>query len=180
MRVFTGKWTDMKDLKAFKIEIFGLSNSTHDFNFAFNDDFFTHFENSLVSKGKGTCDVILTKTDSMITLDLTIEGSIELECDRSLELFDYPISINKEVIYKYGDEEKELSEDVFVILKGEQEINIAEFLYESISLEVPMKKLHPKFQDEPETDEMIYVSDTDEGSQEESTDPRWEALKKLK
>ncbi|SNS81751.1 Uncharacterized metal-binding protein YceD, DUF177 family [Ekhidna lutea] len=170
----------MKDLKAFKIEIFGLSNSTHDFNFTFDDEFFSHFENSLVSKGKGTCDVVLTKTDSMITLNLTIEGAIELECDRSLELFDFPISVNKEVIYKYGDEEKELSEDVFVILKGEQEINISTFLYESISLEVPMKKLHPKFQNEPDSDEMIYVSETEVESQEESTDPRWEALKKLK
>lgn len=170
----------MKELKEFKIEIFGLSNNTHDFNFTFNDDFFTHFENSLVSKGKGTCDVILTKTDSMITLDLKIGGTIELECDRSLELFDFPVSVNKEIIYKYGDEEKELSEDVFVILKGEQQINIASFLYESISLEVPMKKLHPKFKDQPESDEMIYVSETEGESQEESTDPRWEALKKLK
>ncbi|WP_420577997.1 YceD family protein [Ekhidna sp.] len=170
----------MKDLKAYKIEIFGLSNSTHDFNFTFDDEFFSHFENSLVSKGKGTCDVVLAKTDSMITVDLTIKGIIELECDRSLEPFDYPIAVEKEIIYKYGDEEKELSEDVFVILKGEQEINISTFLYESISLEVPMKKLHPKFQDESDDDEMIYISDTDEQSQEESTDPRWEALKKLK
>lgn len=170
----------MKELKEFKIEIFGLSNSTHEFNFGFNDDFFTHFENSLVSKGKGTCYVHLTKTDSMITLGLSIKGSIELECDRSLELFDFPIEVSKEIIYKYGDEEKELSEDVFVILKGEQEINIATFLYESISLEVPMKKLHPKFQNDPDTDEMIYISEEQEEASEEKTDPRWEALKKLK
>ncbi|WP_420315682.1 YceD family protein [Ekhidna sp.] len=170
----------MKELKEYKIEIFGLSNSAHDFNFTFSEDFFSHFEHSLVSKGKGTCDVILTKTDSMITLNLNINGSIELECDRSLELFDFPISVEKEIIYKYGDEEKELSEDVFVILKGTQEINIASFLYESISLEVPMKKLHPKFQDETEDDEVIYISDTSETKEEESTDPRWEALKKLK
>ncbi len=170
----------MKDLKAYRIEIFGLSNSTHDFNFTYNDDFFNFFENSLVSKGKGACDVVLTKTDSMITLNLTISGSIELECDRSLELFDFPIHVEKEIIYKYGDEEKELSEDVFVILKGEQEINIATFMYESISLEIPMKKLHPKFQNDTDSDEMIYVSEAEKESQEEGIDPRWEALKKLK
>ncbi|WP_425391841.1 YceD family protein [Ekhidna sp.] len=170
----------MKELKEYKIEIFGLSNSTHDFNFTFSDEFFTHFENSLVSKGKGTCDVILTKTDAMITLNMTINGTIELECDRSLELFDFPIEVKKEIIYKYGDEEKELSEDVFVIPHGAQEINISTFLYESISLEVPMKKLHPKFEDDSEDDEMIYISDASETKAEESTDPRWEALKKLK
>ncbi len=171
----------MKELKDYKIEIFGLSNKTHNFSFEYNADFFMHFENSLISKGKGSCDVILTKTDSMITLNLNIEGSIELECDRSLELFDHPISVAKEIIFKYGDEEKELSEDVFVILKGEQEINIASFLYELISLEIPMKKLHPRFQNESESDEMIYVSeDKNDDSQEDTVDPRWEALKKLK
>jgi len=170
----------MKDFKAYKIDIFGLSNSSHDFNFEYNNDFFQLFENSLVSKGKGTCDVILTKTDSMITLNLMIKGVIELECDRSLEMFDFPIQVEKEIIYKYGDEEKELSEDVFVILKGTQDLNIATFLYESMSLEVPMKKLHPKFQDESDENEIIYQSSPEEESKENETDPRWEALKKLK
>lgn len=170
----------MRDLKQYKIEIFGLSNSTHQFEFEFNETFFSLFENSLVSKGKGTCVIDLTKTDSMITLDFNIKGSIELECDRSLDLYDHPIEVSKELIYKYGDEEKELSEDVFVIPKGTQELNIATFLYESINLEVPMKKLHPKFQNEEESDEMIYSSKEDKEAKDETVDPRWEALKKLK
>lgn len=169
----------MKDLRAYKIEIFGLSNKTHEFSFSFDDSFFTFFENSLVSKGKGTCNVTLTKSDSMITVNAVIEGSIELECDRSLELFDFPISTKREIIYKYGDEEKELSEDVFVILKSEQELNIASFLYELISLEIPMKKLHPKFQSEDEDDELIFSSKSEQDD-EKPIDPRWEALKKLK
>lgn len=168
----------MRDLKQYKIEIFGLSNNTHHFDFEFEEEFFSLFENSLISKGKGTCKIDLTKTDSMITLDFNIQGTIELECDRSLELFDYPIEIEKELIFKYGDEEKELSEDVRVIPKGTQEINIADFLYESIHLEIPMKKLHPKFQNEEESDEMIYKSD-DEKKEDNEVDPRWEALKKL-
>lgn len=170
----------MKQLRAFKIDIFGLSNNPHSFDFSFDDSFFAEFEDSLVSKGKGTCHVDLMKSDSMITLDLAIEGVIELECDRSLELFDFPISTKNEVIFKYGDEQKELSEDVFVITKDQQEINIGEFLYEFIMLEVPMKKLHPKFQsdDDNESDELIYSDESDD--KEEGIDPRWEALKSLK
>lgn len=169
----------MAELKDYKIDIFGLGNSSHDFNFHFDDSFFERFENSLVSKGKGTCDVLLVKTDSMIDLQLDIAGSIELMCDRSLELFDYPIEVKKSFIFKYGDEEKELSEDVFVILKTEQQINIASFLYELISLEIPMKKLHPKYQDASEENEVIYTVETNNNS-DEVADPRWEALKKLK
>jgi len=170
----------MKGLKAYKMDIFGLKNGTHEFDFDFDDAFFEEFESSLVSKGKGTCKILMNKSDSMITLEFNILGSIELTCDRSLELFDYPIDVTKSIVYKYGDEEKELSEDVFVILKTTQEIRIDAFLYELINLEVPMKKLHPRFlEDENEEDEMIFTSESDEEKEEDSVDPRWEALKKL-
>ncbi|MEP5614035.1 MAG: DUF177 domain-containing protein, partial [Cyclobacteriaceae bacterium] len=155
------------------------SNDTHTFEFEYDEAFFSEFEHSLVSEGKGSCTIDLVKSDSMLDLNLKVEGTVELICDRSLEKFDFPISINQEVIYKYGDEEKELSEDVFVINKDRQEINVGDFLYESISLEIPMKKLHPKFNDDSEDDELIYSSVEDD-DKEAKVDPRWEALKKLK
>jgi len=170
----------MKALKKYKIEIFGLKNGTHQIDISFDEEFFAEFENSLISKGKGTCDLELVKSDSMLTLIFNIEGSIELECDRSLELFDYPIAVEKSLIYKYGEEEQELSEDVYVIPKGTQEINIATFLYEMITLEIPMKKLHPKFQGDDKEDEVIFSSDEKEEEKSNKVDPRWEALKKLK
>ena len=165
-------------MRDYKIEIFGLKNGTHEYDFSFDEKLFAEFENSLLSKGKGSCKVVMEKTDSMITLHFQVSGSIELECDRSLELFDHPITISKDLIYKYGDEEKELSEDVFVIPKGTQEINIAAFLFEIIHLEIPMKKIHPKFQDSNENDEIIFSSEDE--MKNERVDPRWDALKKLK
>ncbi|MEM0939687.1 MAG: DUF177 domain-containing protein [Bacteroidota bacterium] len=169
----------MKNLRQYKIEIFGLKNGDHQFDFFFDNSFFVEFKNSIVSKGKGSCTVDLTKTDTMITFHFILKGVIELECDRSLEHFDYPIKVNKDLIYKYGDEDKELSEDVYVITKSTQEINIASFLYESINLEVPMKKLHPKFQNDNENDEMIFTSLL-EDKKKETVDPRWEVLKNIK
>ncbi len=166
----------MKNSRRFKIDIYGLSNDTHTFEFSYDDDFFETYENSLISKGKGTCNVDLVKSASMIDLTMKIKGSVELTCDRSLELFDHPIDVSHELIYKFGDEEKELSENVFVIPTDAQEINIGDFLYEFISLEIPMKKLHPKFKDGDDSDELIYSSSKDQ----EEADPRWEALKKLK
>ena len=169
----------MREFINYKIEIFGLKNGTHDFEFSFDQALFEAFEHSLLRKGKGTCKVEMNKTDSMITLHFEVQGTLELECDRSLELFDHPIQTTKELIYKYGDEEQELSEDVYVITKGTQELNIASFLFEIIHLEIPMKKVHPKYQDSDESDEMIFSSEKEE-QKEDRVDPRWEALKKLK
>ena len=122
----------------------------------------------------------------MIQMFFHVEGTVELTCDRSLELFDHPVSFETKMIFKYGDEEKELSEDVMVILKDTQTINIADLLYEFIGLEVPMKKLHPKFQEENDNaEEMIMIySSAEEGEEDEQNeeiiDPRWAALKNLK
>lgn len=174
----------MRARKRFDIHIYKLSNGIHEYEFEIRNEFFEMFEGDLVSEGELKATVTLNKSDSMIQVDFDIEGTVVLECDRSLELFDFPIHINRNMIYKYGDEEKELSEDVYVIEKNTQTLNIAGILFEYIGLEIPMKKLHPKFQDEDEDSEgtMIYVSEQeDQNEQEEETiDPRWAALKNLK
>ena len=45
-------------------------------------------------------------------------------------------------------------------------------------LAVPMKKLHPRFADEPEENQIIFSSKDEENNTE--IDPRWSELKKLK
>ena len=119
-----------------------------------------------------------------MTLNFQIDASVELICDRSLDNFDYPVKVDEKVIIKFGEDNYALSEDVIVIKQDTSSINVAEFVYEFITLAVPLKKLHPRYEDEFEEDdepEMIYTSQEDEeedNSQE--PDPRWEALKKLK
>ncbi|PTB92421.1 DUF177 domain-containing protein, partial [Marivirga lumbricoides] len=57
------------------------------------------------------------------------------------------------------------------------------FIYETIALEVPLKKIHPdeELEDE-ESNEYIYIDDSLDSEEEENeeVDPRWEALKNLK
>lgn len=179
----------MKAPREFDVHIFKLSNGEHNYQFEISDSFFELFENEVFSKGKLIADVSLQKSDSMIQMNFHVEGLIELTCDRSLELFDQPISFETRMIFKYGDEEKELSEDVMVIKKDCQTINLADLLFEYIGLEVPMKKLHPKFHEEEDDNDdefiMIYSSehendDSDGQEKEQDVDPRWAALKKLK
>ena len=173
----------MKALRQYDIHIFKLSNSEHDYEFDISDSFFELFDSEYISKGQLKAFVTLQKSDSMIQMTFNIEGTIELTCDRSLDLFDHPLEIKRNMIYKFGEEEKELSEDVYVIHKDTQTMNIADILFEFIGLEVPMKKLHPRFvvEDNDEDFEMIYSSEeeTEEQDEEETIDPRWAALKDL-
>jgi uncharacterized metal-binding protein YceD (DUF177 family) len=177
----------MRARKKYDIHIYKLSNGVHEYQFEIGIEFFEMFDGDLVENGQLNAVVSLNKSDSMIQVDFNIEGSLELECDRSLEKFDFPIHIDQNMIYKYGEEDKELSEDVFVIEKNTQTLNVAGIMYEFIGLEIPMKKLHPKFQEEEDEDDesegsMIYTSEAEENieQKEEDIDPRWAALKNLK
>jgi len=168
-----------KSRKEFEINIFNLSNKRHEFDFEISDSFFEEFDYSSLNKGKGTCHLNLIKSETMITLEFVIEVSVELICDRTLESFYFPIAIEEDLIIKFGDSDYMLSEDVLVIRNDSPSINVMDYIYEFISLAVPMKKLHPSIKDEVAPD-LIYSSNIEEEVGEKSTDPRWEALKKLK
>lgn len=180
-------------MKEFEISVYNLSNKEHSYGFDVKDAFFERFENSLVEKGDLKIDLTLQKTEAMMTLWFHIEGTIQLICDRSLQDFDYPVNMDERLIFKYGDEYLELSDDMFQIPAGTQLLDLSHHIYEYLMLAVPMKKIHPDLmEDEDDEDEdeefyLVYADEEepddnpdDDSSEEPSTDPRWDMLKKLK
>jgi len=172
----------MEALKKYKIDIADLSLGEREYQFEFNDELFNNFENSIAEKGCGIIKIVLNKTESFIELSLHISGIIELSCDRSLDLFDFPIDTRQEVIIKFGDEPDlvEDEEDILFITWNTPSINVAQLIYEYISMEIPMKRLHPRFQEnDDKNDELIYSSEVN-SEEEIEADPRWNKLKELK
>ncbi|MEL6533928.1 MAG: DUF177 domain-containing protein [Bacteroidota bacterium] len=172
----------MKGIKEYSIDIFGLKLGEHLFDYTIGDSFFQNFELSPVTKGQLETHLKLHKSERMITLIVSIQGEVELICDRSNDPFSHPLQLEEEVIFKFGDEDKELGDDVFQIHWDTQQLNVAQNLYEFVALAIPMKKLHPRFlEDETFEDEIIFTAEPEEDTSEEgSVDPRWEALKQLK
>ncbi len=173
----------MEKLTEFDIQIYKLSNKLHEYEYSIKDAFFAKFEGEIVESGNFLIKVALDKRENLIEANIFFNGHLNLVCDRSLKDFKQPTSLEKKVLFKYGDEEVELEEDVFIITKSTQTINLAHFIYETIALEVPLKKIHPDEQVEDEdTNEYIYIDDTLDSDEEDSdlADPRWEALKNLK
>lgn len=186
----------MKELRNFNIDIYRLSDTTHDYVFDIDNSFFEFFETGLIQKGTGTAKVTLRKTDTLIEAIFELEGTVELECDRSLELFDHPFYTKERVLYKYGEEEMELSDEIIVITKLTQKINVAQHVYDFINIAIPMKKISPKYLEEDDEDDdsvikLVYSSaddanvdeedyDEDNESEDEDLDPRWDVLKNLK
>src|SRR5690606_29009408 len=128
------------------------------------------------------------KDVNLIEVLFDISGTVELICDRSLEPFDYPLNTTEKLLYKYGPEEQEINEEIYIITRDTPKIALAQLIYEFILLAIPAKKIHPDYKvemDEEDFDEegqLVYVSeeesdedeDVDSLSSDVDTDPRWE------
>ena len=169
---------------AYSINIVGLSNKEHQFQFEMGDEFFRKYGTDIVSEGTFRADVVLDKRETFIEVHFKISGTAKLVCDRSLEPFDFPLEINTQIVFKYGEEFQEMTDEIIIIPRDTATLELGQYMYEFISLGIPLKKLHPKFQDEADDDSegrIVYSSGTDEEKKDdEEIDPRWNILKKLK
>lgn len=174
----------MKGLSKFNIEIYKLANVKHEYKFEIANTFFALFENSPVTDGHVNVHLEIDKRENLIEASFQFKGEITLVCDRCLEDYQQAIALEEKLIYKYGDEEKEIDERLSIITKQTQVINVGQFIYETIALTIPFKKLHPKFLEEDYESEggsMIYRDSSDDTDEEkDAVDPRWEVLKNLK
>lgn len=174
--------------RVYTVNIVGLANKVHHFDFEMGNDFFERYGSGLISEGSLTAEVTLDKHETFIDAMFSIRGVVKLVCDRSLESFDESMSTERKLVFKYGDADEELSDEIVMIQRNAESLELGQYIFEFIALALPMKKLHPRFREEEDADDgsegkLIYTSKSS-GSEDEtdgdSIDPRWEKLKKLK
>jgi uncharacterized protein len=166
---------------AYSVNIIGLSNKSHSFDFTIGDEFFREYGTEILQGGDFQAKVVLDKHETFIDADFTITGKAKLVCDRCLEPFDEPVKVHRKIMFKYGPEPAELSDEIVVITREQDKLELGQYMYEFISLEIPIKKLHPKFRAEEDDNtegKIVYKSGSNDDGND--IDPRWEKLKKLK
>jgi uncharacterized protein len=179
----------VKKITEYNINLVGLADKRHEYDFVLDNSFFELFDQTLVNGGQLRAQVVLDKSPLLLTFQIHIQGEVNLTCDRSLEEFDYPLDITETLLVKYGAQEMELDENVLQIPHDTQALNLAQHLFDYIGLAIPMKKLHPRFEvdDTSEDDILIYSTaqedpvgaEPDAPEDEGPVDPRWDILKKL-
>ncbi|MEM7055544.1 MAG: DUF177 domain-containing protein [Bacteroidota bacterium] len=135
----------MTQLKELAIDIPRQGSASSETIYRLDGAFFQLFETSLLEKGQLDVRIQLNKNSSRIQLLFEIKGEVELVCDRTLEQFNYPVCIEQVVHFRLGDENKELDVDCYMIEQKATAINVAQHIYDFVTLAVPMKKLHPRF-----------------------------------
>jgi uncharacterized metal-binding protein YceD (DUF177 family) len=171
----------MDKLRNYDISFSGLKTGKHEFKFEIDKEFFQLFDTEQeFTKPKINVDVLLDKHSTFLEFEISTSGTVELVCDILNEPFDYSLENEVKVLVKFGEEYDDSDEDVITILIQDHAFNISQLVYESVILSIPMKKISPNVKSEDlELLDKFSLKEVEE-DHEEITDPRWEALKKLK
>lgn len=142
----------MHSLQELVIQVPKADTATSQVAYQLGNDFFSLFQGAFLEKGDFTVTIYLDKTPQHIQLRFLIQGEVELSCDRTGELFNYPLHIERAVQFKVGAEYQELDVDLYMIERGAPYIEVAQHIYDFVNVAIPMKRLHPRFGEELDTE----------------------------
>lgn len=185
-----GKFTEYK----LSLKTLPVGSSTA-LEYRLDNEFFANIDGPEVQRGKVDVTLDVKRTATVFELNFNFSGVIYIACDRCLDDMEYEIDNDEQLFIKLGHEYIEESDNMITIPEDEGEINIAWNLYEYIALAIPIKHVHPagmcnkemsqrlqqmsaRHVDDDDDTEML--ADNDDSQEEVPTDPRWDALKKLK
>jgi uncharacterized metal-binding protein YceD (DUF177 family) len=177
----------MRELKEFTIPFIGLKLGEHLFDYQIDNTFFKHFEFEDFNNSDILVDVVLNKKTTMLEFALTINGHVNVNCDITNEPFDQKVNGDFQFIVKFGEAYNDDNEELLILPHGSHEVNIQQFIYETVVLNVPIRKTHPGIKDGTlksdiikKLEELSPKQTQDKlSSKDDTTDPRWDQLKKL-
>jgi uncharacterized metal-binding protein YceD (DUF177 family) len=172
----------MKDLKQFNIQFVGLKEGKHLFEYIIDNTFFEAFNYNEFFNSSIKVDLDFVKKSTLFELTFTIKGTVNLPCDTTNEPFDQPIETSSYLVVNFGQEFNDDNEDLLIIPHEVYQFSIAQYIYETIVLSIPTKRIHPKVLDgtmQSEALDKLKELRIKEVKTVEKTDPRWDKLKNL-
>lgn len=177
----------MKELKQFTIPFVGLKLGEHRFDFKISESFFEYFEYEDFNNVAINLDVLLVKKNTMLEFTLDFDGYVNINCDITNEPYNQDVSGSFHFVVNFGDEFNDENEELIIIPHGSYEFSIQQYVYESIVLAVPTKRIHPGIEDGTLKSDILNkleelrptLEDQNPIDEGETTDPRWDELKKL-
>jgi uncharacterized protein len=172
----------VKALREYIINFGRLKPGKHEFEFTIDEEFYKHFEYSLVKTGKVNLLLTIEKqSESLLIVNFAFKGYIDLECDRCLDEFKYPVDSEKKLFIKLDQDVNENDDELIMLEPDSYELDISPYIYEFINLELPLHKSCDQGRKDCNPEMLKYLGHVnDKEEKEEDIDPRWADLKKIK
>ena len=178
----------------FKLPLKSLSQGVHTFSYHLDKQFFANMESADIHDADLDVTLTVTYRGDVYDLDFKVTGHIVLLCDRCLDDLEYPIDETYHIMVKYGDTYNDDSDVLLEIPYSDNDLNVAYMLYDTVSLAIPIKHVHPMGKcnrqmsavlkkhrvEEGDLDDVLDDDDTTASDEVTGAiDPRWDALKDL-
>lgn len=136
--------------KKYSIAYKGLKNGLHEEDFDVDGTLFDAYESKDVKDGRCKVHVAMRKSDSQLALDVEIDGEVVCECDRCLEDCTIPVHFDGELIVHISEQEGEYDGENMWVSPEEEDIDLMQYIYESIILSLPYSRVHPDGECDPD------------------------------
>lgn len=162
----------------------GLSEGEHEFEFELDKAFFDEHDVFEAKDGFIKVRVLLNKKSQLLTLNIEMNGYIEVSCDRCLEYFKLPVELGNELVVKFSKDQDESDDEIWYINPDDNELNLEQYFFDSIAISLPLQRVHPVSKDGSSgcNSDMLKILNkhkfTDH-SEENIDDPRWDKLRNL-
>ncbi len=167
----------------------GLKDGSHEYDLALTDTFFEAIDYSEVRKGQVAVHLTLQKRPEMLVLEIELDGTVELECDRCSEMYQQAISAERKLVVNLNEDQFSDEDDLMTLPASTHELDLRHYLYEYVMLALPSRRVHPEDPGEPngcdpviiqKLEELAAQPETPDVQDDLSDDPRWQALKNIK
>lgn len=173
----------MKKIGDFDIQFAGLKEGKHEYDYHLDNSFFEEFDYDEFNHARVDVHLLLHKKTTLLELFFTVGGSVNVNCDVSNEPYDQALNGTLELVVKFGEHYNDDEDDMVVLPYGAHQINVSKYIYETVILAVPYKKIHPHVADgtmkSAILDKLKELSPGNGKSGQQKIDPRWDILKEL-
>ena len=128
----------------------GLKNGLHEVDFDVDGALFKAYESKQIKDGRCKVHVDIDKSDTQLILDVTIDGHVVCECDRCLEDCTIPVHFDGRLTVFVSDHQGEYDGDNMWVSPDEEDINLMQYISESIVLSLPYRRVHPDGECDPD------------------------------
>ena len=155
----------------FIIPLNGLSTGRSCFEWHADGKFFGRFEQSEILDADLDVTVTVEKAGRYIGVDCNIDGTVTVACDRCLEDLVMPVHTASLMSVKFGESGSESTasegdREIIMLPESDTDLDLSQVVYDYAALSLPMQKVHPEGECNPET--LKYLSTEEEASQETS------------
>ncbi len=150
----------------YKIHISGLKPGRYSYEFPVDGELFREYGNTQIFDAALTAAVVMEKGGGWMNVSCHTVGTVTVECDRCLEDLVIPMDFTAELAIKSAKTGEAGAEDdeLMIIDPSDGEVDLKQFIYDYICLNLPLKKVHDEGGCNPEVLRRLNEMRTDEGS----------------